>query len=290
MDHDEVREALELAAAEPAGIDRLMAGDTPTAASVAAHLVGCPACTEELGRLRRASALIADAVRAKAPPELRARTLAYVAEYGRVAASPAPATVPSPAPLATGPIPSVAPPPAGSPADAGRRMRRLGWIAGMAAALVVAVVGTALVLDARYGAQLADQRAGAAGLSRVTAASVALNAQPDVTTVPLEATADSPSPEVSGTLAYSPGTSDLVVIASGLTEPAADREYRCWLEVNGSRTRVGRMFFGGDLAFWAGSVEAVAGLEPGTTFGVSLVDAAGDSLDGPPVLAGTVPE
>ena len=45
MDHDEVRELLEDAAVEPDGLERLMAGDTPTAALVAGHLAGCPDCT-----------------------------------------------------------------------------------------------------------------------------------------------------------------------------------------------------------------------------------------------------
>ena len=42
MDHDQVREQLELAAAEPGGLERLMAGDTAAARAVAAHLAGCP--------------------------------------------------------------------------------------------------------------------------------------------------------------------------------------------------------------------------------------------------------
>ena len=78
MDHDEVREQLELAATEPAGIDRLMAGDTPLAAAIAAHLAGCSSCTDELDRLRRAAIIIGDAVRTTPPPELRERTLAFV--------------------------------------------------------------------------------------------------------------------------------------------------------------------------------------------------------------------
>jgi hypothetical protein len=53
MDHESVHEALEIAAAEPGGLDRLMAGDTPTAMAVAAHLVGCPDCTLELERRGR---------------------------------------------------------------------------------------------------------------------------------------------------------------------------------------------------------------------------------------------
>src|SRR6476660_981082 len=37
MDHDDVLEQLELAAVEPGGIDRLVAGDTPIAAAVVGH-------------------------------------------------------------------------------------------------------------------------------------------------------------------------------------------------------------------------------------------------------------
>jgi hypothetical protein len=122
----------------------------------------------------------------------------------------------------------------------------------------------------------------------VTAAALALAGEPDVTRVALGPGAGAPATDLDGTLAYSPASSDLVVIASGLTEPAADREYRCWVEVDGARQPVGRMFFGGDLAFWAGRADSVADLPAGSTFGVSLVDAGGESLEGPPVLSGTV--
>jgi hypothetical protein len=297
MDHDEVRAELEVAATEPAGIDRLMAGDTPLAASVAAHLAGCPSCTEELARLRRAAILIGDTIRTTPSPALRERTLAYVREYGRVvpgAGSPAVAAVPPlglpPAAMAPD-APGPTRPDASGPVAVARSPRgtnRLAWVAAIAAALVVAIGGTAVVLDNRFSERLAAQEAGASGLSRVTAAAVALSAEPDVMNVALEATPDSPAGEVSGTLAYSAGSADLVVIASGLTEPAADREYRCWVEVDGARTSVGKMFFGGDLAFWAGRVEAVTDLQAGAVFGVTLVDAGGDALDGPAVLAGTV--
>ncbi len=40
MDHEETREQLELAALEPGGLERLMAGDTPLAQAVAGHLAG----------------------------------------------------------------------------------------------------------------------------------------------------------------------------------------------------------------------------------------------------------
>ena len=82
MDHDEALEALQLAAVEPGGLDRLMAGDTPQAAAIAGHLAGCEACTTELERLRRAVPLLRDVVRTTPPADLRERTLALVRERG----------------------------------------------------------------------------------------------------------------------------------------------------------------------------------------------------------------
>ena len=70
MDHEATREELELAAVEPGGLDRLMAGDTLTAQAVAAHIAGCPSCTEELARLQRAAPLIRATVRDMPSPDL----------------------------------------------------------------------------------------------------------------------------------------------------------------------------------------------------------------------------
>jgi hypothetical protein len=283
MDHDEIREQLELAAAEPGGIDRLMAGDTPVAAAVASHLAGCPTCTEELARLRVASQVIGAAIRSTPPADLRERTLAYVREYGRVVPVPAGAAA-----GAGGAGPALtAMTAAGGPA-ARRGARRLGWAAPIAAALVVAVAGTAVVMDSRSSEQLAAQESRAAGLARITGAFVALSAEPDLARVQLAAPPGEAPESAAGTLAYSPAKAELVVIAEGLTEPSSELEYRCWVEVDGARSSVGKMFFGGGLAFWAGRVDAVADLPAGATFGVSLVEASGDSLAGPAVLAGVV--
>src|SRR6187431_2212606 len=82
MDHEPTREILEVAALEPDGLDRLMAGDTATAQAVAGHLAGCPSCTDELVRLQRVSSVIRSVVREMPPPELRERTLATVAAIG----------------------------------------------------------------------------------------------------------------------------------------------------------------------------------------------------------------
>jgi hypothetical protein len=278
MDHEDVREQLELAAAEPNGIDRLMAGDTALAGAIAAHLAGCPNCTEELDRLRRASIVIGEAVRTTPPPELRERTLALVREVGRDR-TPAPAI--ALAPVAVGATGTAVAPVATGPA--GRTGTRLGWVAAIAAVVALAIAGTALVLDRQAGDRIARYEDQLAGLSHVTAATVALSGEPDVAQVRLEGTDDD-----WGRLLYSPAKGELAVIASGLTEPAAGREYRCWVEVDGERMPVGKMFFGGDLAFWAGPVEAVANLPADATFGVSLVDGSGSDVGDPPVLEGAI--
>jgi predicted anti-sigma-YlaC factor YlaD len=92
MDHDEVLEQLELAAVEPDGLARLVAGDTAIAAAVVGHLAGCDACSGEFQRLGRAAPLLREVVRTTPPSDLRERTLAYVREHGEprgVAASAA---------------------------------------------------------------------------------------------------------------------------------------------------------------------------------------------------------
>lgn len=277
MDHEEVREQLELAAAEPEGIDRLMAGDTLLAASIAAHLAGCPSCTEELGRLRRASIVIGDAVRTTPPPELKERTLAFVRDVGRIR-EPAGVHSGAPAPPA-GPTARPAPRVAAS----GAAGRRFASIAAIAAAVVLTVVATAAVVDRRSEDRLAAVESDLADVSRVTAATLALSGEADAQHVALDGAGDR-----WGQLVYSPEKAELAVLAGGLSEPSGDREYRCWVEVDGRRSPVGKMFFGGDLAYWVGPAPAVAELPAGATFGVSLVDAEGHDVGEPPVLAGDV--
>ena len=137
MDHQEVRDLLADAAIEPEGLDRLMAGDTPTAALVASHLAGCPDCTDELERLHRSVGLIRPTVRAVPPPELRERTLAYVAAVGRPRG-----------PAAAPPVDELAAPVlASNPSRRARGPRRITVLAGLAAALVLAVTGTALIVN-----------------------------------------------------------------------------------------------------------------------------------------------
>ena len=91
MEHAEALERIEIAAAEPEGLDRLMAGDTPDAAAVAGHLAGCPSCASELLRIRRTAVLARDVISAEPDPALRERTLAFVRAVGRDRSAPVPA-------------------------------------------------------------------------------------------------------------------------------------------------------------------------------------------------------
>jgi hypothetical protein len=250
---------------------------------VAAHLVGCADCAAELARLERASRLIGSAIRELPPADLRERTLASVRALGRprggsasageVALEPVVLPVAGKTPFATS---------APSRSSTGRGPV-LGWIAAVAAAIILSVTTTWLVVGGRVDQQLAAQSDTIQTLQEVTTATLRVTGEPDARHVALTGTSD---PELVGSLVYSPSTSELVVVATGLAQPPAGQEYRCWVERSGQRQRVGRMFFSGDLAYWIGGVPAVSGVSSDARFGVSLVDASGASLDAPPVLHG----
>ena len=122
-----------------------------------------------------------------------------------------------------------------------------------------------------------------ASSKRSRRATLTVSAEPDAEHVALAGVSD---PNLSGSLVFSPATAELVVVAEGLTEPPAGLEYRCWVEVDGTRHGVGKMFFGGDLAYWVGPTPGVSSIPDGATFGVSLVDASGSAIDTDPVLIG----
>lgn len=284
MDHAEARELLENAATEPGGLDRLMAGDTVDSSALAGHLAGCEECAEEVGRIRRDAAAIRSVVRSLPPADLRERTLAYVAAVGRDRSVPSAGTVSRGAPAQL--------PPSAASSSHGRRRPSPGWLAAIAAVLIVAVAGTALLVSVQGGgriaaleAELARRANSIAALERVSAAGLRVAAEPDAARVELLAAGDD---DASGSLVFSPATGELVVIASGLVEPSDGREYRCWVEVDGERRPVGRMFFAGDLSFWVGPVDDLGLLRRGARFGITLVDPASGSLDGDPVLSGVL--
>ena len=148
---------------------------------------------------------------------------------------------------------------------------------------MLSVLATTFIIGSRVDGQLAAQSATVAALEKLTTATLDVTAQPDAQHVALAGVTD---PKLDGNLVFSPTTTELVVVSYDLANPPAGQEYRCWVEVNGQRERVGKMFFSNDLAYWAGDVSAVSGLSGPATFGVSLVDATGQSIETDPVLAG----
>jgi hypothetical protein len=286
MDHGDVLEQLELAAVEPGGLERVLAGDTPTAAAVVAHLAGCDSCAEELRRLSRAAPLLRDLVRTTPPADLRERTLAYVRAHGRERGE---AAAPDLEVAAREPADVAAPT---ATARGGRRSLReiLPWAATVAAVVALVVSGAGFLANrdlAETNRDLADRLASQAtmisALERVQTATTELTADPAARRVELASTT---AGETTGTLLFSPKTSRLVVVAYELARPASGQEYRCWVEIDGRRQDVGRMFFADELAFWVGETPEVSDLPAGTVFGVSPTAVGSPSLEADPVIRG----
>jgi hypothetical protein len=280
MDHDDVLEQLELAAVEPGGLERILAGDTPIAAAVVAHFAGCDRCAEELRRLSRAAPLLRDVVRTTPPADLRERTLAYVRAHGRargeVADQGSPEVAGEPGVIAASSATA-------RPADRSRRSLReiLPWAATVAAAVALVVSAASFIVNREMVDRLATQVTTISALERVQTATIELTADPDARRVELASTTGG---ETTGTLLYSPSTTDLVVVAYDLARPASGQEYRCWVEIDGQRHDVGRMFFADELAFWVGETPEVSDLPAGTVFGVSPAAVGSPSLEADPVL------
>jgi hypothetical protein len=272
MEHAEVRAALELAAVEPGGLDRLAAGDTHDAAVLAGHLAGCPACMDELTRLRRADMLLRPVLSTTPPPELRARTLAYVRAVGRPRGTAAIA-MPLPGSHDAARMPRAA---VAAPRAAGRTA----WPAAVAAALVIGLGGGFLVASGRSVPAAGDA---AVAFTEVSRQSAALLAAPDAARAVLADAAG----VARGSILLAPAQGRVVVIAVDLPDPGAGREYRCWVEVGGIRTGIGTMWLTGSVAWWSGAAALPAGIGAGARFGVSLSSVGSAGL-GEPVLTGGI--
>jgi hypothetical protein len=92
---------------------------------------------------------------------------------------------------------------------------------------------------------------------------------------------------MTGEMIYSVASAELVAVAEGLPPATAGHEYRCWVEQDGVRTPIGKMFFGGSIAYWVGPVPAMASVGPSARFGVSLVELGGKNGPGTQVLSGS---
>jgi Anti-sigma-K factor rskA len=282
MDHDDVLEQLELAAVEPGELERILAGDTPMAAAVVAHLAGCDRCAEELRRLSRAAPLLRDLVRTTPPADLRERTLAYVRAHGRERGA---VTVGTPAQgsrlAGEPPAASVS---AGAVGTSNRWRRDILPLAATIAAVVALVVsGAGYLANRDLADHVASQATMISALERVQTATIELTADPEGRRVEL---ASSAGGNTTGTLLFSPSTSRLVVVAYDLAQPPNGQEYRCWVEIDGQRHDVGRMFFADELAFWVGETPEVSDVPPGTVFGVSPTAIGSPSLEADPVIRG----
>lgn len=286
MEHAEALEQIEVAAVEPGGLDRLMAGDTAISVAVAGHLAGCPSCVAELARVRRSAAIARDAIRSEPDPALRERTLAFVQAVGRERGPRAREAVP-PEP-ATAIPPSAAGSSAAAPAQpAPASLRRPGrWTWLVAAAAVVLAVGLGFVAGTvALQDDLARKTAEIGLLQETGEYTLAIAAQPDAQRVDLDPTAANPG--ATGTVLFSPGTGELVAVAHALEPPGPDQEYGCWVEVAGQRERLGRMYPAGDLWTWAGAVDGLGDLPAGAVFGVSL-GPKGGGAGAIPVLTGSL--
>ena len=141
-----------------------------------------------------------------------------------------------------------------------------------------------LIVGSRIDDRLTAQDQAIEDLAAVTTATIQVTSEPDAERVAL----DSPTgAATTGTLLYSPSTTDTVVVATGLSEPHG----RLGIPLLGRGRRrapaVGKMFFGGGIAYWVGPAPAVSGLSGTETFGVSLVGTDGKPVTPDPVLEGT---
>jgi len=277
MDHAEALERIEIAAAEPEGLERLMAGDTPDAAAVAGHLAGCDSCQVQLIAIRRTAVLARRVIEAEPDPELKERTLAFIREVGRDRSGGAAAGAASVSPAAASQAPEAPLPPNVVPMDRPTaphvpdrpaRVRRWVAVSAMAAAVVLAVAagfagGTVL----GPGNQSVQQEV--AVHRETTQGTIRVSAQPDAQKVALVAT-DTAPPGAEGTVLFSGTSGELVMVATGLSAPPAGMEYGCWIQTNGERRRIGKMYPGGELHAWVGDVDGLGNLPAGSVFGVSL--------------------
>ncbi len=289
MEHAEASALLQDAAAEPAVLRSVLEGADGAADLLAGHIAACPVCGPEARALLR----LADAIQAappdtatvdRLPPGVRASTLALVRasgvdRHGWAASGPA-----------AGPRDT---PPRSREAAGGARPMLRGWswlrtwplLAGIAAVVAVVALAGALVTTGSLNRRLQAAQGSRDELARVTATVDRLMEEQDHR-VAILGRADGSG--AGGSVIWSPGSGELVVLSEVLPAPPPGMTYRCWVAHAGTRQPVGEMHFQGGLAFWAGPLSQWGGvIEPGDQFGVSLVSTAGGPA-GTTVLLGGV--
>lgn len=281
----EALEALEVAAVEPHGLETLAEGHTPEDAAVVAHVAACAECAAEAARLREIAAMLRAGLTPVASPDLRDRTLAYVHSVGRPRGADTVATVPA-SERAAGRGPSAA----AVVRTTASRSRRLA-LAGLAMAAVVAVAvgASALVSTGVVRSELAAERERSALLARKSAIALRLLDDPKAIRIPMTGLGGASGVAVISPGGYAGGFAGAVV-ATNLAAAPAGSEYVCYVVIDGQRRLVGRMAEDGTMHAWAGPLDAFADARPGSVgeYGVILVPKGSDSVDGAPVLAGSL--
>ena len=319
MNHTDVRELLELASGGLDRIAAGDTVEAAAVAGHLAGCPACLEELERLSRVSGViREFVVEETQAEEPPvvlppELRERTLALVREVGVARPNAARAIASSQVPVApgqvaaaevvvgpapAGPVPVVGPAPAVGSAPAGpapvvgstpagsmprpqrlRPGRRAAWLASIAAAVVLSVVATNVLVGNGGGG--GDKT----GLAAVVKWSSDMAGAPGARRIVLTAATTG---EVQGDLSLVPSSGSLIVVVPALGAPPSGREYRCWLETATGRTWVGKMAVDEGISYWVGTVPSLAAAPAGSTFGISLEDAAGSRIDGPAVLHGTL--
>jgi hypothetical protein len=281
MDHAAAHERIEDLLLEPARLAGLRSSAAPEDVALREHLDGCPACRADLDGWARLQSALGEALPGtdmgaaaavgpvELPPSLRARVLTAV-RADRAADHAAMA------PVAMGPAATASGTTARLPGMGLLTQPRAAWL-GLAAALVVLVVGAGVV--AEQTSRLATAQTEAAALTEAMAAVDRILEVPHKV-VPLQRT----DGVAAGSISWS--RHDWVVLTSALTQPPAGQLYKCWLERDGRTLPVGVMEFAGTTAYWVASVDEFATWEmgPGARFVVTLEPAAAQEPSGPAVL------
>ncbi len=282
LSHSAAHEQLADLALEPAALRRL-ASDldrSPGSAPVdplTGHIATCAACRAEIENWQRVHGIVGETLAGPdgperledlanedlvaAPASLRMAVEAIAAE-GRAAGAGAAAGS------------SAAPPPQAGP----RGLRPRSWILPLVAVLAVVLVAGGLLLD--QAGRLNQATADAAALAAVTVTLDRVIRDPEHRIVELRTQAGT----AGGSVVWS--SHDLVVLTTTLAAPPGNAVYRCWVERDGKRSPVGRMFFADGAGYWTGSLDdwATISLGAGSTFGISLEPVLG-STGSPAVLA-----
>jgi hypothetical protein len=278
MQHAEAHERLADLALEPRAFLAFDRDRSPAVEELRAHVSGCATCSADAEAWRGTHAAVLE-------------VLGYAPVQGAVAPfDDQPIALPSDLRAAIAQIPrqeavaelGVAPGAPGPLLRRGPTASRARWWLGLAAALVVAVVGAgSLAIDQAHQGDVA--RAESAELVRLVRSTEQILADPGHTSVTLA----SGSGTASGLVAWS--DTDSVVIATGLNPPDAGLAYRCWVEKSGTRTAVGDMSFQQGIGYWWQHPSAQGGpsLWSGGRLIVTLGPANGPG--GPALLSAPLP-